>query len=84
LRNIEINIKAFILTLIGAIASGYVSFYAVFGCFRVLLWIFDYELTVSQRIFVSENGYLAFVAGMVVGMVVFWRVFRVKKVQHSN
>jgi hypothetical protein len=38
----------------------------------------------DQHIFASENGYLAFVAGMVLGMVVFWRVFRVQKVQHSN
>ena len=76
--------KTFFLTLIGAIVSGYASFYAALGCFRVLLWIFDYELTVSQRIFASENGYLAFVAGMVLGMVVFWRVFRVQKVQHFN
>ena len=32
------------------------------------------------------SGYLtvSFVAGMVVGMVVFWKVFRVQKVQHSN
>ena len=71
--------KTFSLTLIGAIVSGYASFYAALGCFRVLLWIFDYELTATQRIFASENGYLAFVAGMVLGMVVFWRVFRVQK-----
>tara|TARA_B110000259_G_C13845983_1_gene334731 strand:- start:451 stop:684 length:234 start_codon:yes stop_codon:yes gene_type:complete len=76
--------KTFFLTLIGAIVSGYASFYAALGCLRALLWLFDYELTISQRTFVSENGYLAFIAGMVVGMVVFWRVFRVQKVQHFN
>ena len=73
------SMKTFFLTIIGAIVSGYASFYAVLGSLRVLLWIFDYELTATQRIFVSENGYLAFVAGMVVGMVVFWRLFRVQK-----
>ena len=38
------------------------------------LWLLDYELTTSQRIFVTENGYLAFVAGMVVGMVMFCKL----------
>jgi hypothetical protein len=76
--------KTYLLTLIGVIVSGYVSFYAALGCFRILLWIFDYELAATQRIFASENGYLAFVAGMVLGVVVFWRVFNVQKVQHSN
>jgi|TARA_B110000211_G_scaffold2625_1_gene3156 hypothetical protein len=68
--------KTFIQTFTGSIASGFASYYLVFACFNALLWLFDYELTTSQRIFVIENGYLAFVAGMVVGTVVFWRVFR--------
>tara|TARA_B110000444_G_scaffold224040_1_gene226965 strand:+ start:219 stop:350 length:132 start_codon:yes stop_codon:yes gene_type:complete len=41
--------------------------------------LFDYELTTSQRIVIIDNGYLAFVAGMVVGMVVFWKLFRLHK-----
>ena len=78
------KIKTFIQTFIGSIASGYASYFIVRGCFNALLWIFDYELTATQRIVASENGYLAFVAGMVVGMAVFWKLFRVQKVQHSN
>jgi hypothetical protein len=66
--------KTFFLTIISAIVSGYASYYIVRGCFNVLLWLFDYELTVTQRNFVIENGYLAFVAGMVIGVVVFWRL----------
>ena len=62
--------KTFIQTFTGSIVSGYASYYLVLGCFNALLWLFDYELTTSQRIFVTENGYLAFVARMVVGMVV--------------
>ena len=65
--------KIFFQTLLGSIATGFASYYLVLGCFNALLWLFDYELTTSQRIFVTENGYLAFVAGMVVGMAVFWR-----------
>jgi hypothetical protein len=68
--------KPFIQTFIASIVSGFASYYVALGCFNTLLWLFDYELTTSQRIFAIENGYLAFVAGMVVGMVVFWRVFR--------
>jgi hypothetical protein len=68
--------KIFIQTFITSIASGYATYYIVRGCFDGLLWLFGYELTTPQRIFVIENGYLVFVAGMVVGMVVFWRVFR--------
>jgi hypothetical protein len=63
----------------GSIGSGYASYCLMRGCFKVLLWLFDYELTTSQRIFVIENGYLAFVARIVVGVVVFWRLFRVHK-----
>ena len=59
--------KTFIQTFTGSIASGFASYYLVLACFNTLLWLFDYELTTSQRIFVTENGYLAFVAGMVVG-----------------
>ena len=70
------KLKTFIQTFTGSIVSGFASYYLVLGCFNTLLWLFDYELTTAQRIFVTENGYLAFVAGMVVGMVVFWRVFR--------
>jgi len=65
--------QTFIQTFTGSIASGFASYYLVLGCFNTLLWLFDYELTTAQRIFVTENGYLAFVTGMVVGMVVFWR-----------
>tara|TARA_R100000951_G_C2645542_1_gene182474 strand:- start:1796 stop:2008 length:213 start_codon:yes stop_codon:yes gene_type:complete len=68
--------KVFLLSLTVSIASGFFSYYLIRGCFNTLLWLFDYELTTSQRIFVIENGYLAFVAGMVVGMVVFWKVLR--------
>jgi hypothetical protein len=68
--------KVFLLSLTASIASGYASYYLIRGCFNTLLWLFDYELTTSQRIFVIENGYLAFVSGMVVGMVGFWRLFR--------
>ena len=64
--------KFFFQTLLGSIATGFASYYIILECFNTLLWFFDYELTTSQRIFVIENGYLAFVAGMVV----FWRVFR--------
>jgi|TARA_B110000285_G_scaffold96427_1_gene110035 hypothetical protein len=71
--------KVFLLSLTASIAAGYASYYLVRGCFKTLLWLSDYELTTSQRMFVTDNGYLAFVAGMVVGMVVFWRVFRVHK-----
>ena len=71
--------KTFFKTFTVSIASGFASYYLIRGCFNTLLWLFDYELTTSQRIFVIENGYLAFVAGMVVGMVGFWRLFRVHK-----
>jgi len=70
--------KTFFQTFTGSIVSGYASYYIILGCFNTLLWLFDYELTTAQRIFVIENGYLAFVAGMVVGMVVFWRLFRAR------
>tara|TARA_B110000879_G_scaffold130138_1_gene170945 strand:- start:43 stop:261 length:219 start_codon:yes stop_codon:yes gene_type:complete len=68
--------KAFLQTFTGSIVSGFASYYLVLGCFNTLLWLFDYELTTAQRIFATENGYLAFVAGIVVGIVVFWRIFR--------
>ena len=71
--------KVFLLSLTASIAAGYASYYLVRGCFKTLLWLSDYELTTSQRMFVTDNGYLAFVAGMVVGMMVFWRLFRVHK-----
>lgn len=46
------------------------------GSFRVLPWIFDYKMAVAQRSFVAENGYSAFVAGMMLGILMFWRLFR--------
>jgi len=70
--------KTFFKTFTVSIASGFASYYLIRGSFNTLLWLFDYELTTHQRIFVMENGYLAFVVGMTVGMVVFWRVFRRK------
>jgi sugar phosphate permease len=76
LRHIEINMKTFLLTILGGLASGYAAYYIIRASFNVLLLLFNHELTTTQRIFVIENGYLAFVAGMVVGMVLFWRVFR--------
>ena len=66
-------LKTFIQTFTGSIVSGFASYYLVLGCFNTLLWLFDYELTTAQRIFATENGYLAFVAGIVVGIMVFWR-----------
>ena len=63
--------KTFFLT---AIVSGYASYYLIRGCFNVLLWLLNHELTVTQRSVVIENGYLAFVAGMMVGMVVCWKI----------
>lgn len=68
--------KTFLLAFISSIISGYFSYYIIRGCLNVALWLFDYELTVLQRNFVIENGYLAFVAGMMIGLVVFWRVFK--------
>jgi hypothetical protein len=73
------SIKKVLLFVISLLTCGYASYFVARSCFIFVLWIFDYELTATQRIFVTENGYLAFVAGMVVGMVVFWRVFRVHK-----
>jgi hypothetical protein len=71
--------KKVLLFVISLLTCGYASYFVARSCFIFVLWIFDYELTATQRIFVTENGYLAFVAGMVVGVVVFWRVFRVHK-----
>lgn len=68
----------------GAVVIGYVSFYVALSCLRILLWFFDYELTASQRVFVVENGYLAFIVGLVLGMTVFWRLLRLRKVKHSG
>jgi len=73
------SIKKVLLFVISLLTCGYASYFVARSCFIFVLWIFDYELTATQRIFVTENGYLAFVAGMVVGMVVFWRVFRVHR-----
>jgi hypothetical protein len=73
------SIKKVLLFVISLLTCGYASYFVARSCFIFVLWIFDYELTATQRIFVTENGYLAFVEGMVVGMVVFWRVFRVHK-----
>jgi len=73
------SIMKILLFVISLLTCGYASYFVARSCFIFVLWIFDYELTATQRIFVTENGYLAFVAGMVVGMVVFWRVFRVHK-----
>ena len=73
------SIKKVLLFVIILLICGYTSYFVARSCFIFVLWIFDYELTATQRIFVTENGYLAFVAGMVVGVVVFWRVFRVHK-----
>ena len=70
--------KTFFLTILGGLASGYAAYYIIRGSFNVLLWLSNHELTTAQRIFVIENGYLAFVAGMMVGMVVFWRVLRTR------
>jgi hypothetical protein len=67
------SIKKVLLFVISLLTCGYASYFVARSCFIFVLWIFDYELTATQRIFVTENGYLAFVAGMVVGMVVFWR-----------
>ena len=72
--------KIFIQSVIASIVAGYASYYIALGCFKTLLWFFDYELTASQRIFVVENGYLAFVAGMLVGMVMFQRFFRLHNI----
>tara|TARA_B110001450_G_scaffold201211_1_gene190238 strand:- start:782 stop:1000 length:219 start_codon:yes stop_codon:yes gene_type:complete len=68
--------KTFFIILIGGLASGYAAYYIIRGSFNVLLWLSNHQLTTAQRIFVIENGYLAFVTGMMVGMVVFWRLFR--------
>lgn len=73
------SIKKVLLFVISLLTCGYASYFVARSCFIFVLWVFDYELTATQRIFVTENGYLAFVAGMVVGVVVFWRVFRVHK-----
>jgi hypothetical protein len=73
------SIKKVLLFVISLLTCGYASYFVARSCFIFVLWIFDYELTATQRIFVTENGYLAFVAGMVVGMMVFWRLFRVHK-----
>lgn len=72
--------KIFIQTVMASIVAGYASYYITLGFFKTLLWLFDYELTASQRIFVVENGYLAFVAGMLVGMVMFQRFFRLHNI----
>jgi len=68
--------KTLFLTIATSIASGLALYYIARTALVSLIWLFDYELTTDQRIFVMENGYLAFVVGMTVGMVVFWRVFR--------
>jgi|TARA_R110000822_G_scaffold223169_1_gene356420 hypothetical protein len=70
--------KTLFLTLATSIATGLALHYATRIALVSLIWLFDYELTTDQRIFVMENGYLAFVVGMTAGMVVFWRVFRRK------
>jgi len=70
--------KTLFLTLATSIASGFALYYGARIALVSLIWLFDYELTTDQRIFVMENGYLAFVVGMTVGMLVFWRVFRRK------
>lgn len=72
--------KIFIQSVIASIVAGYASYYIALSCFKTLLWLFDYELTAPQRIFVAENGYLAFVAGMLVGMIIFQRFFRLHKI----
>lgn len=72
--------KILIQTVIASIVAGYASYYIALGFFKALLWLFDYELTAFQRIFVVENGYLAFVAGMLVGMVIFQRFFRLHNI----
>ena len=69
-------VRTFVVTFTGSLAFGFAIYYIILGCFNTLLWLFDYELTTDQRIFVMENGYLAFVVGMMVGMVVFSRILR--------
>ena len=73
------SIKKVLLFVIILLICGYTSYFVARSCFIFVLWIFDYELTATQRIFVTENGYLAFVAGMVVGMVVLMKDKRIQE-----
>ena len=76
--------KKVLLFVISLLTCGYASYFVARSCFIFVLWIFDYELTATQRIFASKNGYLAFVAGMTVGMIIFQRFFRLHKIKYSN
>jgi len=66
--------KKLLVTLAAAVASGYATYFVVRGLFIMLLWMLDYELTVSQRIFVVENGYFAFIVGFIMGITLFLRL----------
>ena len=73
-------IKEVLLIVTSLLTCGYASYFAARSFFIFVLWLFDYKLTIEQRIFVIENGYLAFVAGMLVGMIMLQRIFRLNKI----
>ena len=66
-------IKA-LLVFLTAFVSGYATYFIVHGLFVRVLWLLDYELPVSERNFVIENGYLAFIMGFIAAIMIFLRI----------
>ena len=67
--------KTLFLTIATSIASGLALHYIVRTALVSLIWLFEITLTNEQRLFVHELGFPTFVLGLVVGGVVFWRMF---------
>jgi len=66
--------KNLLLALTSSIGSGLALYYIARTVLVSLLWLFAYELTTDQRIFVMELGFPTFLLGVVLGGAVYWRV----------